>query len=196
MDPSRLPELSCRDLLDLLASEERVPAGGSSAALVVAIAAGLVAKAARLSRSEWLEAGGAAVQADTLRARALSLAQSDAVAYEDALATFEGIDKVAPDRRDAAIQDALIRSAEVPLLISQTACDVSLLAADVAQAGNPELGADAGVAALLAEAAARAAGHLVEVNLATIPEDERTARGEELASKAKTAAKRALAGAG
>lgn len=195
MDPSRFPELSCRELLDLIASEERVPAGGSSAALVVAIAAGLVAKAARLSRSEWLEAGGAAAQADTLRARALSLAQSDAVAYEDALATLKSIEKVKPDRRDAAIQDALIRSAEVPLLISQTACDVSLLAADVAQAGNPELGADAGVAALLAEAAARAAGHLVEVNLGTIPEDERTARGEELASKAKTAARRALAGA-
>ena len=196
MDPNRFPELSCRELLDLIASEERVPAGGSSAALVVAIAAGLVAKAARLSRSEWLEAGGAVAQADTLQARALSLAQSDAVAYEDALATLAGIDKVAPDRRDAAIQEALIRSAEVPLLISQTACDVSLLAADVAQAGNPALGADAGVAALLAEAAARAAGHLVEVNLGTIPEDERTARGEELASKAKTAATRALAGAG
>ena len=196
MDPNRLPELSCRDLLDLLASEERVPAGGSSAALVVAIAAGLVAKAARLSRSEWLEAGGAVAQADTLRVRALSLAQSDAVAYEDALATLEGIEKVEPDRRDAAIRDALIRSAEVPLLISQTACDVSLLAADVAQAGNPALGADAGVAALLAEAAARAASHLVEINLATIPEDEWSARGEELASKAKTAATRALAGAG
>jgi formiminotetrahydrofolate cyclodeaminase len=196
VDPNHLPDLSCRDLLDLIASEERVPAGGSSAALVVAIAAGLVAKAARLSRSEWLEAGGAAAQADTLRARALSLAQSDAVAYENALATLEGIEKVKPDRRDAAIQDALSRSAEVPLLISQTACDVSLLAADVAQAGNPELGADAGVAALLAEAAARAAGHLVEVNLATIPEDERTARGEELASKAKNATRRALAGAG
>jgi methenyltetrahydrofolate cyclohydrolase len=196
LDPRRFPELSCRDLLDLVASEERVPAGGSSAALVVAIAAGLVAKAARLSRSEWLEAAGAVAQADTLRARALSLAESDAVAYKDALATLEGIEKVEPDRRDAAIQEALIRSAEVPLLISQTACDVSLLAADVAQAGNPELGADAGIAALLAEAAARAAGHLVEVNLATIPEDEWTARGEEFASKAKTAAKRALAGAG
>jgi formiminotetrahydrofolate cyclodeaminase len=192
VDHSRLPELSCRELLDLVASEERVPAGGSSTALVVAIAAGLVAKAARLSRSEWLEAGGAVAQADTLRARALSLAQADAVAYEDALATLKGIDEVKSDRRDAAIQDALIRSAEIPLLISQTACDVSLLAADVAEAGNPELAADAAVAALLAGAAARAAGHLVEVNLATVPEDERSARGEVLASKAATAAKRAV----
>ena len=196
MDPSRLSELSCRELLDLVASEERVPAGGSGAALVVALAAGLVAKAARLSRSEWLEAGGAVAQADTLRARALSLAQSDAVAYEDALATFEGIEKVEPNRRDAAVHDALIRSAEIPLLISQTACDVSLLAADAAEAGNPEVGADAAVAALLAGAAARAAGHLVEVNLASVPEDERAARGEVFARTAATAANRAIAGAG
>ena len=192
MDPEHLPELSTRELLDLLASEERVPAGGTGAAFVVAIAAGLVAKAARLSRSGWLEAGGAVAQADTLRARALSLAQSDAVAYEDALATLANVEQIEPERRDAAIQDALIRSAEIPLLISQTACDVSQLAADVAEAGNPEVGADAAVAALLAGAAASAAGHLVEVNLATVPEDERAARGEVFASKAASAARRAV----
>jgi formiminotetrahydrofolate cyclodeaminase len=190
-----LSELSSGELLDLLASEERIPAGGSGAALVVAIAAALVAKAARLSRSKWLEAGGAVAQADTLRARALQLAQSDAVAYEDALSTLANVEQIAPDRRDAAIQDALARSAEIPLLISQTACDVSHLAADVAEAGNPEISADAAVAALLAGAAARAAGHLVEVNLATVPEDERAARGEVFASKAASAARRALTGA-
>jgi formiminotetrahydrofolate cyclodeaminase len=192
VDPDRLAELSARELLELLASEERVPAGGSGAALTVAIAAALVAKAARLSRSGWLEAGGAVAQADTLRARALSLATSDAVAYEDALATMANVEQIEPDRRDAAIQDALIRSAEVPLLISQTACDVSHLAADVAEAGNPEVGADAAVAAVLAGAAARAAGHLVEVNLATVPDDERAARGEVFASKAASAARRAV----
>jgi formiminotetrahydrofolate cyclodeaminase len=195
VDRDRLPELSIQEFLELLASDERVPAGGLGAALVVAIAAGVVAKAARLSRSEWLEAGGAVAQANTLCRRALELAESDAVAYEDALATLKEIDKVEPDRRDAAIQDALIRSAEIPLLISQTACDVSVLAADVAEAGNPEVGADAAVAALLAGAAARAAGHLVEVNLATVPEDERAARGEVFAAKAASNARRALTGA-
>jgi formiminotetrahydrofolate cyclodeaminase len=192
VDPDRLPELSIRELLELLASTGRVPAGGTGAALVVAIAAALVAKAARLSRSGWLEAGGAVAQAETLRARALTLAQADAVAYEDALATLGNIEEIAPPRRDAAIQDALIRSAEVPLLISQTACDVSQLAADVAEGGNPELGADAAVAALLAGAAASAANHLVDVNLATVPEDERAARSEVFASKAASAASRAV----
>ena len=51
---------------------------------------------------------------------------------------------------------------------------------------------DAAVAALLAGAAASAAGHLVEVNLATVPEDERAARGEVFASKAASAARRAV----
>jgi methenyltetrahydrofolate cyclohydrolase len=190
--PDDLPELSTSELLELLASNERVPAGGTGAALVVAIAAALVAKAARLSRSEWLEAGGAVAQAETLRARALQLAKADAVAYEDALSTLANVEQIAPDRRDTAIEDALIHSAEIPLFISQTACDVSQLAADVAEAGNPEVGADAAVAALLAGAAARAAGHLVEVNLATVPEDERAARGEVFASKAASAARRAV----
>jgi methenyltetrahydrofolate cyclohydrolase len=191
-EPHDLPELSVRELLELLASTERVPAGGTGAALIVAIAAALVAKAARLSRSGWQEAGGAVAQADTLRTRALTLAQADAVAYEDALATLTNVEEIAPPRRDTAIQDALIRSAEVPLLISQVACDVSQLAADVAEAGNPELGADAAVAALLAGAAASAANHLVDVNLATVPEDERAARSEVFASKAASAARRAV----
>ena len=38
-----LSELSTRELLDLLASEQRVPAGGTSAAFVVAIAPGATA---------------------------------------------------------------------------------------------------------------------------------------------------------
>jgi methenyltetrahydrofolate cyclohydrolase len=191
----RLPELRLRELLDELASEARTPASGSAAALVAAIAAGLVAKAARLSRPGWAEAGGAIAQAETLRARALLLAESDAVAYEDALATLRGIDLLPPGDRDAVIADALSRAADIPLQISQTACDISLLAAEVAEGGNLELAADAAVAALLAEAVSRSAGHLVSVNLASVPEDERAVRGDKLATTAATATKRALAGA-
>ena len=90
-----------------------MPAGGTGAALVVAVAAGLVAKAARLSRSEWLEAGGAIAQADTLRQRASSW-RSRTPLRTDALAMLANVDHIEPDRRDAAIQDALVRSAEIP----------------------------------------------------------------------------------
>ena len=45
------------------------PAGGSAAAIAVAMGAGLTAMCARNSRDEWPEARGATAQAETLRAR-------------------------------------------------------------------------------------------------------------------------------
>lgn len=180
-------------LLDEVASEARVPGSGSGAALVVALAAALVSKVARLSRSRWAEAGGAAAQAETLRARAVLLAEADAVVYEEALLVLDRKDELASDRRDAAIGDALVRAAEVPLMIATTACDVALLAAEVAEAALPDAAADAAAAALLADGAARSARHLVEVNLATAGEDRRAARGAELVATAASAADRAVA---
>jgi formiminotetrahydrofolate cyclodeaminase len=192
-DPDRFVEEKLRDLLAGFSSDVRAPAGGTGSAIVVAIAASLVAKAARLSRSTWPEAAGAIAQAEAMRDRALSLAASDAVVFEEALAALRGVDQVEPGRRDVAIKNALVRAADVPLLIAEVACDVALLAADAAEAGNPELGAEAAIAALLSEAAARSARHLVAVNLATVPEEDRLSRGEELAEVAVSAAKRAVA---
>jgi formiminotetrahydrofolate cyclodeaminase len=192
-DPDRFLEETLRNLLAEFSSDARGPAGGTGSAMVVAIAASLVAKAARLSRSSWTEAPGAVAQAEALRDRAMSLAAADAVVFEEALATLRAIDQIEPGRRDAALKDALVRAAEVPLLIAEVACDVALLAADAAESGNPELGADAAIAALLGEAAARSARHLVAVNLATVPEEDRLSRGAELAEAAASAAKRAVA---
>jgi formiminotetrahydrofolate cyclodeaminase len=193
VDPDRYIESRLRDLLNELSSDARAPAGGTGAAIVVALAAALAAKAARLSRPSWSEAPGAVAQAQTLLERAAFLASADAVVFEEALAVLRDVDQAEPGARDAALRDALVRAAEIPLLIAHTACDVALLAADAAEAGNPELGADAAVAALLAEAAARSARHLVAVNLASLPEAERVARGEELADAAGGAARRAVA---
>ena len=192
---SRLLALRVDELLDEVASEARVPGSGSGAALVVALAAALVAKVARVSRSQWAEAGGAAAQAETLRARAVLLADADAVVYEEALVALERKEELDPGTRDAAIGDALVRAAEVPLMIATTACDVAVLAADVAEAAVPDAAADAAAAALLADGAARSARHLVEVNLATAGQDPHTGRGAELVTIAASAAKRAVGAA-
>ena len=66
--------------------------------------------------------------------------------------------------------------------------DVAALAAVVAERGDQALRADAVSAALLAEAAARAAATLVEVNLGTTSSDERVARARDLAGSATAAA--------
>jgi methenyltetrahydrofolate cyclohydrolase len=186
------------ELLDEIGSEARVPAGGTGTALALAVAAALVAKAARLSRPEWTEAAGAAAQATALGRRAVMLAAADAAVYEDALRALErkAEGERNATRRDAAIGEALSRAADIPLLIAAAACDVGLLAADVAGGGRPDTSADSAVAALLAEGCARSAHHLVEVNLATRPEDQRVAEGARAVEAARAAAKRAAAAAG
>jgi formiminotetrahydrofolate cyclodeaminase len=189
--PAPLLAFGVDELFDEFASEARVPAGGSGAALVTGLAAAIVAKVARLSRSGWAEAGGAAAQANALRARAVELARADAAVYQDALAVLEGNEALDPAERDAAMGEALARAADVPLMIVATACDVALLARDVSEAATSGAGGDAAVAALLAEGAARSAQHLIEVNLATAHEDPRLARGGELVGRASAAAKRA-----
>ena len=85
------------------------------------------------------------------------------------------------------------RAAEIPLRIARAASDVSELAALVAEEGQPSLRVDAATAALLAEAGARAAAAIVEVNLTTTADDERVAVARQLADASGSAAERALA---
>ena len=181
------------ELLAEIASEARAPAGGTCAALALAVAAALVGKVARRSRPGWTEAAGAAAQANALRRRAVLLAEEDAAVYEEALRLLDTKGEGEPDAegRDLALGEVLSRAADVPLLIATAACDVGLLAADVAAGGRPDTSADAAVAALLAEGCARSAHHLVEVNLATTPGDERVADGARAVEVARAAAKRA-----
>jgi formiminotetrahydrofolate cyclodeaminase len=166
-------------LLDRLATPGGGLAGGSAAAGVVAMAAGLVAMAARASHGSWPEAGGAAAQAEALRARAVELAREDAEAFEQAALELDARGDGSRDR-DAALAVKLDRAADVPLEIVRTAVDATSLAADAALKGNPDHRADAVAACELAAGAARAAAHLVEVNLKVTGTDPRLAQAREL----------------
>jgi len=176
------------ELLAEVSSPEPMPGAGYVAAVALEMAAGLVAMAARVSRGEWGEARGAAAQATTLRERIAPLAERNVDAYREAVALL-GEDAARGD--DESLRDALERAAGVPLEIAEAAVDVASLAAVVAERGDQALRADAVSAALLAEAAARAAATLVEVNLGTTSADERVARGRDLAGSATAAAQRA-----
>jgi formiminotetrahydrofolate cyclodeaminase len=180
--------LSVAELLDEVSSPEPMPGAGYCAAIALEMAAGLVTMAARISRAEWGEARGAAAQAATLRERVAPLAERNVEAYRDAIALLsDGESK----GRDDELRDALARAAGVPLEIAEIAVDVASLAAVVAERGDQALRADAVSAALLAEAAARAAATLVEVNLGTTSSDERVTRAGDLAGSAAAAAERA-----
>ena len=185
---------SLRDFLDTLADENPAPGGGSAAAIVVAMAAGLVAMVARASKS-WDEAGGVVGQAEALRARVAPLAEADAEAYENALTTLRGREELEERYRDFRLRQALERSAEIPLQIAEAGCDVVSLAALLVENGNPEVRADAAAAAVLAEGGVRAAAKLVSINLGTTPGDPRVRHVDSLVEIAAEASARALASA-
>jgi methenyltetrahydrofolate cyclohydrolase len=180
------------DVLGHIASEVPSPAGGSAAAIAVALGAGLTAMCARNSRETWAEARGATAQAEALRSRIEPLAQADAEAYEAALAAFRLPEMLEPEVRNATLGVALERAAAVPLAIAEVGADVADLAALLAEHGNPEMRGDAAAGALLAEAGTRAAANLVRINLGAAPEDLRVTRALAVAEAAARSAKQAL----
>lgn len=172
------------ELLDELASEAPTPGGGSVAALVVAMTAGLLAMAARASKEGWSGAAGAVAQAESLRRRAAPLAEEDARVYQAALQTMRAPSGVTSDERDVAIAEALSRAAQVPLEIAEAAADVAALAATIADRGDQKVRGDAAAAAVLSAAAAQAAANLVAINLASALDDHRVRRAQRLAEQA------------
>jgi formiminotetrahydrofolate cyclodeaminase len=193
-------DMSVTAFLDGLATRERAPGGGSAAALTVAFAAGLVVMVARSSRGVWEDAPGVAAQALALQDRASVLTHSDAEAWDEALAALRAAADPSPaegdrngQRRDLELEQKLERAAAVPLEIAEIGADTALLAAQAGQHGDLAYRADASAAAALAAGGARAAAHLVEVNLAIRVGDERLARARASETAAIEAAENLLA---
>jgi len=180
--PDSFLDQPVRDLLDQLAARTPTPGGGGAAAVTGAMAAGLVAMAARFSAKQLPEAGDLADQADRLRFMAAQLADMDAQIYAAVLATR------GPERKEA-----LLAAAMVPLEIAAIGARVAALAVRVAEGGNPNLRGDAVTGALLAAASARSAASLVDINVRLGGLDpELSGRAARAAADAGAAADRVL----
>ena len=164
--------------LDRIASAEPEPASGSVAAVAVAMAAGLVAMAARLAH-EWPKASEVVEQAEALRSRMATLAPADADAYAKVTEAMR-LPRDSPSRA-AELEEALSGAADVPLAVAEAAAEVAVLAKLVAEEGNDRLRGDALLAAELAGAGARGAAQLVAINLAG-RDDPRVRRAQDLAA--------------
>ena len=184
--------LTLGQFLDQIAAREPAPGGGAAAAVAAAMAAGLVAMAARFSGDGLEHAEDVVTQAEMLRLRAAPLAQADADAYQrviEALALPHESSSKARELRRQTIRRALEGAANVPLRVAEISADVAGLAATVAESGNPNLRGDAVTAGLLAAAAARSTARLIDINVGD--RDERAFRAARLAETAAAAARRA-----
>jgi formiminotetrahydrofolate cyclodeaminase len=152
-----------RGFLDQVAARTPAPGGGVAAAVTGAMAAGLVAMAARFSATRLPGAGELADQADKLRRRLDQLADMDARAYAAVLDA--GRQPGDDGQRRERMREALLGAAHVPLEIAGIGVEVAVMAARLAEAGNPNLRGDAVTGAVLAAASARSAACLVDINV-------------------------------
>jgi methenyltetrahydrofolate cyclohydrolase len=168
------------DYLDKLAGAEPEPGGGSVAALVGALGAGLVTMVTSLTLGKEkfaaVEDDIAAIQeaAEKLRAKLGEYVALDAQAYR-AVAVAMKLPRDTEEQkkeRSGILQRALKGAADVPLKVVEAAADVARLTLPAAEKGNPHAVSDAGVAVLLAEAAAQSAALNVKINLAWIDDEE------------------------
>jgi formiminotetrahydrofolate cyclodeaminase len=169
------------EFLERVASDSPAPGGGSVAAIVVALAAGLAGMAARLSSERLADARELADVADAARLRVAPLAGADAESYGRVLDAYREPD---PEARTARLRDALSGAADVPLDVAEAGYEVVGIASRLAEEGNPNLRGDALAAVLLAGAGVRAAAELVQINLSTANvDDDRVRRAKSLVAR-------------
>ena len=194
-----------------VASAAPVPGGGSVAALAGALGAALAQMVAGLTIGKKKYAAvDAEMKEVALSAAALvnelsGLVARDATAYA-AVAEAHKLPKepaAAAAARSAALTRALLAAAQVPLETARACARVAQLAVTVAEKGNTNAASDAGVAALLAEAACTGASYNVRINVASLDDKSAgasmldevrklVARTSEFASRATAAVERAM----
>jgi formiminotetrahydrofolate cyclodeaminase len=202
-------DLTLGAFVEELASSAPVPGGGSASAVAASLGAGLVAMVAGLSQNRPRYAEHARLHGDTaaegrrLASRLLALADEDADAYAEYAAArkLPRATEAEEAARNAALQAAARRAAEVPMETIEACLAVVAAAESLVGRCNVNAVSDLGVAALLGEAAAHGAAANVLVNLPAVGDEaytgEMTARVmgivddiEELAAAAHEAIRR------
>ncbi len=161
---------------DQVASPAPTPGGGTAAAVVGALSACLATMVANLTLGKKKYAASEAVllgvkrEAEALRRELLELARRDSEAFEAVLRArrLPQASREESAAREAALSSAGLEAARVPLKTAVACLKALELAATAARRGNVNAASDAGVAGLLARAAAEGAFLNVQINLKSL----------------------------
>jgi glutamate formiminotransferase/formiminotetrahydrofolate cyclodeaminase len=167
--------------IDAVAAKSATPGGGAVAALAGALAAALTAMVGRLTVGKRRytdvveEISEIVVEAERLRVGLTAQVDEDIVAFQAVMAAYKLPQATEEEKsqRQAAIQEALVRAAEVPLATAQDALDAMELALTVARLGNVHAVADAATAAWMAMAAIQGAALNVRTNAVSLGDGAR-----------------------
>ncbi len=166
--------------IEQLAAPTATPGGGSAAAASGAMAAGLAAMVASMSRGKkaYLQYEGQLCEAISrltpLREELKSAIDADADSYNVVMKAYKAAKESADGGR--AINDALQQATSVPLGVAEKASEVARIAASLRPITNPNMNSDLTTAIALSRAALEGALANVAINLDSIipesPEDE------------------------
>jgi len=181
--------------LNELASNSPAPGGGSVAALSGAIGAALTSMVCNLTigKKKYAGVGGdmkkTLAQAEGLREQFTAMIDRDTEAFNRVMDAY-GLPKENDAQkalRSAAIREATREATLVPLEVMKHCIDAMALAQDVAANGNAHSVSDAGVSALMLNAACQGAALNVKINLNSLDDQEFVAwKSDEVGSILKT----------
>ena len=192
----RLVRMSVKDFAAETASESPAPGGGSISAYMGALGAALATMVANLSAHKrgwddrWKEFSDVAEKGQALMAELLALVDEDTAAFNRIMDVFSMPKGTAEEKaaRAAALEEATLYAASVPLRTMEASFKALPLALEMAQKGNPASASDAGVAALAAVAGIRGAALNVRINAAGLtdkaPAEPLLARADAIVAEA------------
>lgn len=178
----RIDHLSVKDLLTSIGAQSPTPGGGAVASVTAALGAALAQMVVRYSQGKKKLAAHDALHREALRsleslaAAAMDHAEADAVAYGRLNRLFK-LDKE-DERRKAEWPDAVAGAIAAPRRVLDDALEILRMLARLSGRTNTMLDSDLAIAAILADAAARAAAWNIRVNLPLLSpvRDARTMR--------------------
>jgi len=184
----KLTDKTVTEFLHALASSAPAPGGGSVAALAGALGAALVSMVCNLTLGKKKYASvqdditTLVARSEALRRELTDLLEADVQVYTGVSAAYKLPRETEEEKaaRSAAIQEALKQATMVPIEVAEACVKVLDLCMPVAEKGNVGAVSDAGVAALMAEAALRSAALNVIINLEAIQDK---AFGREMGQK-------------
>lgn len=170
------------EFLDAVAAKQPTPGGGAVASVVAALAAALGAMVVnyslgkkKLAQHDALHRRALA-ELDELRREALALAEADAVAYGrlNELMKLDASDSRRQREWDAVVDEAIA----APQAVMRCCARMLQLLQELAGATSAPLASDLAIAAVLAEAGARAAAWNVRINLSLLNDPDQKTRLE------------------
>ncbi|MBR5638133.1 MAG: glutamate formimidoyltransferase [Muribaculaceae bacterium] len=172
----KLVDLTVTGFAEETSRESPAPGGGTISAYMGALGASLGTMVANLSSHKpgwddrWQEFSVWADKGQVIAKELLHLVDEDTEAFNRIMAAFGMPKKTDEDKaaRSAAIQDATLYAAQVPLRTMKESMKVFELCRYMVNEGNPNSVSDAGVGVLAARAAVLGAGMNVKINAGSL----------------------------